>query len=329
MNKRKLGRTNLHVSELCLNAAKFGRIDDESTSMALLDAYYACGGSFIQSAGFCANATVTPIGDSTSENVVGRWHQARGIKRDGLVLATRMALFRPAHGGSIAFTNLIREACERSLRRLRTSHLDFLICEWNEHLLPLDDVIDAVDLLIRAGLVRHAVAGGFPPWRVVDALHRACVRNRARFEAVQPEYSLLTRTGFGDEALHVCREHRMGFLARSPLAGGVLARPPTPNRENTNLDRSWAYERSWNQTGDAVLRVLAGVARKRLASPAQIALAWVLRNPQVTSTMISPMNADALRELARAAQIILSDDEAGALANATAVEDHRMELRHA
>jgi aryl-alcohol dehydrogenase-like predicted oxidoreductase len=185
MNKRKLGRTNLHVSELCLNTTKFGWLNDEASSFALLDAYYTCGGSFLQSLGFCPNSAGAEAIDPSSEDTVGRWHNRRGINRGGLVLATRMNLFRPAHGGRVAFANLIRESCEHSLRWLRTTHLDLLICDWDEHLLPIDDVLEAVDRLIRAGLVRYAVAGGFPPWRVIDALHQSGVRHHARFEALQ------------------------------------------------------------------------------------------------------------------------------------------------
>src|SRR5688572_4821575 len=127
MNKRKLGRTNLHVSELCLNTTKFGWLNDEASSFALLDAYYTCGGRFLQSLGFCPNSTAAHMIDSNSEEIVGRWHDTRGISRDALVLSTRMSLFRPAYGGSVAFLSLIREACELSLQRLNTTHIDLLI----------------------------------------------------------------------------------------------------------------------------------------------------------------------------------------------------------
>lgn len=328
MNKRKLGRTNLHVSELCLNTATFGFANDDAEAFALLDAYFAAGGSFIQSLGFASNAFAAPLVESSSEDVVGRWHDTRGINRDSLVLASRVNFFRPAHGGSIAFANLIRESCERSLRRLRTKHLDLLVCEWDEHLAPVEDLLEAVDMLVRAGLVRYAVTGGFPPWRVVDSIHRSGVRNHARFEAVQAEYSLLSRTRFEPEALSMCREHRLGFLARSPLAGGFLTQRPISLTESGNLDRNWQSERFGSNFGDAVLKVLAEIADRRLATPGQIALAWVLRNPQITSAVISPPAARELRELIRAAEIVLSPEDTGALANASTVQDPRIELRH-
>lgn len=327
MNKRKLGRTNLHVSELALNTAKFGWTDDEGAAFALLDTYYTCGGSFIESVGYCPNSATGGAG-SQSEDIVGRWHQSRAIPRDQLVLATRLNLFRPAHGGAIAFTNLIREACENSLRRLRTRHLDLLVCEWDEHLAPVEDAIEAVDMLMRAGLVRYVVAGNFPSWRVADSLHRSSLRNHCRFEALQSEYSLMTRARFEAEALAMCREHRLGFLARSPLAGGYLAQRSSGTNDIIHAGR-WLNERFGNQYGDAVLATIGEIAEKRVASPAQIALAWVLRSPQVTSALISANSTRDLRELIRAADIVLNDAETGALLNVTMVQDYRMELRHA
>jgi aryl-alcohol dehydrogenase-like predicted oxidoreductase len=163
---------------------------------------------------------------------------------------------------------------------------------------------------------------------VVDSIHRSGVRNHARFEALQAEYSLMNRSRFESEALSMCRDHRLGFLARSPLAGGFLARRPVSLREHPDADRDWRNERFGSNAGDAVLQVLAEIADKHLASPARIALAWVLRNPQVTSAVISAPAADDLRELIRAAGTVLSPAETGDLANVTTMQDPRMELRH-
>ncbi len=328
MNKRKFGRTHLQVSELCLNTTKFGWTNDETSSFALLDAYYTCGGSFIQTLGFSSHAAAAQVIENSSEDIVGKWRETRGIDRTRLVLAARINFFRPAHGGSIAFANLIRESCERTLRRLRTPYIDLLICDWDDQLVPVEDVLEAVNMLIRAGLVRYAVAGGFPPWRVVDSIHRSATRNHARFEGLQGEYSLMGRARFESEALAMCREHRLGFIARSPLAGGFLAQRPVSIRELINFDRNWQSERFGSNMGDAVLKVLAEIADKRLASPAQIALAWVLRNSHVTSAVISAPDARELRDLIRAADIILSADENTALNNVATVQDPCLELRH-
>jgi aryl-alcohol dehydrogenase-like predicted oxidoreductase len=326
MNKRKFGRTNLHASELCLNTAKFGWTNDEASSFALLDTYYTCGGSFIQSVGYSPGPAGAPVVDSNSEDIVGRWHELRGINRDHLVLASRTNFHRPAHGGSIAFANLIRESCERTLRRLRTKHLDLLICDWADHLAPVDDLLEAVDRLIRAGLVRYVVAGGFPPWRVADSIHRSSARNHARFEGMQAEYSLVSPACFEPETLALCREHRLGFLACSPLAGGFLTQRPVSIRELINLDRNWRSEGFGSNGREALLKVLGEVADERQATPAQIALAWVLRNPQVASAVISAPGVRELRELILAPNIAFSIGEASALANVAAMQASRLEV---
>ena len=216
MKKRKFGRTHLQVSELSLNATKFGWLTDDSSSFAQLDAYHAGGGNFIQTLGFSPNSVTAEVLESSSEGIVGRWREARKINRDTLVLGSRINFFRPVHSGSIAFANAIREACERSLRQLRTSHLDLLICEWEDHLLPVEDFLDAVDRLVRAGLVRYTVADGFPPWRVVDSLHRSSTRDHIRFEAMQDEYSLLSRSRPVDRSV-ISRLHAAPVFAFSEL----------------------------------------------------------------------------------------------------------------
>jgi 1-deoxyxylulose-5-phosphate synthase len=329
MIKRILGRTHLQVSELCLSTTNFGWANDEATALALLDAYYTSGGRFIQSLGFCPTSTKSKPDDNRSEEFVGRWHQSRGIPRDDVVIATWLNLFRPVTGGSISFTNLIRECCESSLRRLRMTHLDLLICEWDETLLPIDDVSEAINMLIRAGLVRYAVAGAFPPWRLVDSLNRSSIRGHSRFEALQSDYSLMTRARFEAEALALCREHRLGFIARSPLAGGFLTKQATAPSEFARTNGEWLNERFGSHYGDTVMSAVSAIAEKRLASPAQIAMAWVLRSPQVTSALMSVTSVRDLRELMSAADIRLTDDETGTLANVTTMQDYRMELRHA
>ncbi|MEO6993413.1 MAG: aldo/keto reductase [Lacunisphaera sp.] len=329
MKKRKLGRTNLQVAELCLNTTQFDGMSENAPALALLDAYWAAGGNFIQSLGFCPHSIIDQPWNSRSEELVGHWHRSRLIPRDRLILATRVTLFRPVHGGSIAFANLIRESCERSIRRLQTTHLDLLICEWDERLTPLADVIEAIDQLIGAGLVRYIVAAGFPSWRVSDSLHRSSQRNHARFESLQAEYSLLTRTRFEAEALAMCREHRLGFIAQSPLAGELLTQRPLSPRTSIDVDRNWPGGQFGNGYSDAVLNALAKIAEPRLATSAQIALAWVLRNPLVSAALVSPTSTSELRDLIRAAELGLTDDETDALTHLTWVQDLPIELRFA
>lgn len=313
MNQRKFGRTGLHLSELCFDTEAFGRINDETRSLDLLDAYYGEGGRFIQTVGnretFPGEMTPNP----PSEETVGKWLRSRGIPRDSLALATRIGFSRPAHGGGVALANSIRERCEQSLRRLQSRHLDLLVCEWNEAIVPVEDAVAAFDMLIRAGLVRYAVAAGFPAWRVSDSLHRSTLRNRCRFDGLQTEYSLLARERFESEALIMAREYRLGLLARSTLADGFSSTSRDPTLKVTVYDGDWRKERFGSLRGNTINATLAKVAELNGASPAQVALAWTLRDPQVTSALVSPSSIMELRDLNSSSMLILTQEEVAVL----------------
>jgi len=310
MKNRRLGRTNLHLSEIGLSTANFPWLG-EATSHELLDAYHHGGGNFIQSTGFYPYPVKDEHPSPLAEEFVGRWLKSRGIKRGSVALATRINLIRPEHGGSIHFANLIRESCERSLRRLQTDHLDLVTCEWDEALGRVDDVMEAYDQLMRAGMVRYVAAGGFPPWRVVDSLHRSSLRERCRFEALESEYSLSIAGALESESMRMSCEHRIGFVARSPLASGFLAKRPISIRELMYSERNLVN--SSQSVGNALLTTLARIAGNRGVSSAQIALAWVLHNPHVSAALVDPDSVHAVEEFLRASAIELTAEEIAAL----------------
>lgn len=329
MNKRKLGRTNLHVSELCFNAAKLGWAADEEGSMSLLDAYREAGGGCVQSLGRCWSNDIGDAADARSEEIVGRWLKSRAMPRDQVVIATRLPLRRPTAGGSISFVNMIRESCEASLRRLRSGHIDLAVIEWDECLIPVGDVLEAIDMLFRAGLVRYAVASGFPSWRIVDSLHRSSLRNQCRFEAVQADFSLLKRTREETETLALCREHRLGFIASSPLAGGYLGKTTLLGGAESDRGDHWLSERFGNSVAERVRATVAEIAERQSASQAQVALAWVLRYPEVASVLIAPTSQSELHDLVEARNCVLTEADLASLANVSIAEDDTLQLRHA
>jgi len=306
MNQRKFGRTGLPVSELCLGAMQFGWLTNESTSHAILDAYRAAGGNFIQTT-TSGPATSAP-GLCRSEEIVGAWLQANPRFRDGLVLATRMRLARPAPGMRAGLAESVRRQCEDSLRRLRTPHLDLLVCEWSEEFLPMDDVFSALNDLMRAGKLRYAGAAGFPVWRFMEALGRSAHRGGSRFESFQADYSLLERAPFEPDAMDLAREHRVALLAQSPLAGGFLTGfyhlPQDPETARTRRLR----ERYGNVRGHAVLATLGDIAVETGATTAQVALAWVLTRSCVTAPLLGFLAPEQVREAAAATQLTLSAD---------------------
>ena len=217
-----------------------------------------------------------------------------------------------------------QECARASLRRLKTSYVDLLILEWSESFLPMHELMAVFDALVRGGFARYIGVANFPVWRVAEAIGRAPLGNHSRMEAVQSDYSLMTRARFEPEAMALCREQRLGFLARAPLAGGFLVRG-TKLGDRFNVSRyDWLEQRFGNAYGDAALAAVGDVAARHEASSAQVALSWVLHNAAVTSAVIGVHSVAQLSELVHATSLPLSAADLVQLDEATVVEEVRV-----
>lgn len=324
IKQRTLGRTGLKVSELCLGTLNFGWKTDEKTAFAILDAYHAAGGNFIQATHQSPELFLPSTTVAASEEIVGRWWKSRNLRRDDLVLATRVHVRMPPELPAGGLTQLVRDVCRQSLERLQTRYLDLIIFEWRGSFAPLREPLAAFDHVARRGLTRYIGAGNFPAWRIVDSLGRAYLRNHHRFEALQSDYSLMTRARFELEAMALCQEQRLGFLARSPLAGGFLTRRLDLETMFHSGRRDWLMERYGNTYGETAQSAAAEVASHHAASPAQVALSWVLHNPVVTSAVIGVHSVAQLEELVQASSLVLSSEELAQLDHATSAEEIRL-----
>jgi aryl-alcohol dehydrogenase-like predicted oxidoreductase len=303
MQQRKFGRTGLQVSELGLGAMQFGWLTNQENSHAILDAYWAAGGNFIQ----------TTTGDALglaachrSEEIVGAWLRERRIPRDRLVLSTRVACQRPPEEGRAGLATTLRQQCEESLRRLGVNHLDLLVLEWQAAPTAVDDVFRALDDLMRAGKLRYVGAAGFPLWRFMEALGRSARLGSCRFESFQADYSLAERGTFEPDAFDLAQEHRVALVAQSPLAGGFLTgffhAPGQPDSARTRRLR----ERYGNHRGHAVLESLQGIAAETGRTPSQVALAWLLARPVSVLPLLGVATPDQLREAVGATRLTLT-----------------------
>lgn len=298
MNQRKFGRTDLHVSELCLGAMQFGWLTDASATFAILDAFHAAGGNFIQAVSAGARGDDTPAALCRSEELIGAWLRERRVLRETLVLSTHVRLVREPGQSAPALAARVRAELESILRRLGTSYLDLLVCEWSGVWMPPDDILRALEELRRAGMLRHVGASGFPAWRLMDCLCHSMRRDRLRFELAQAPYSLLEPVPFETDLRDLVREQRLALVAQSPLAGGVLAdrflaAPDTP--------RARRLQTRYAQAGP-VLERLRTLSREHDATPAQIALAWTLRHPEVTAALIGCSRVEHVHDAVRASR---------------------------
>lgn len=306
MNQRKLGRTSLPVSELCLGAMQFGSATDQETSLAILDAYRDVGGNFVQTA-TCGPSASGP-GSCPSEEIVGAWLQENPGARDGMILSTRMSFPSSNHrfGGGLAES--VRQRCETSLRRLNTTHLDLLVCDWNDTILPLDDIFSAISDLVRAGKLRYVGAAGFPVWRFMEALGRSAHLGGCRFESFQADYSLLERAPFEPDALELAHDYRVALLAQSPLAGGFLTGSHELSQKAELAHTRLLRARYGNARGHAVLDVLADVGAEFGVTPGQVALAWVLARDAVTAPVLGFLTPVQLHDATAATCLVLGTE---------------------
>lgn len=315
MNLRPLARTEFTVSELCLGTLSFGWKADEHMSAAILDAFRAAGGNFIQATSCSAGASDLAA-TADAEKHVGSWMRDRRVPRAAIVLATRLVMPEGAWTDRTLAAGL-REQCTASLRRLRTDHLDLLLCEWHSALLPLERLLAALAPLVDEGLVRHLGASGFPAWRAMAALNAAERSGLPRFAAVQHDYSIVERRLFETEYADLCHETRTAFLARSPLAGGFLA--PRPRRSAPWTERTPAArlrDRFMDRHSLGVRDVLDAIALSRGLSVAQVALAWVLSRPGVTSAVVGVASVEQFKGLAGATRLRLTGRELAMLEQA-------------
>ncbi|MBL9207128.1 MAG: aldo/keto reductase [Opitutaceae bacterium] len=294
MKRLTLGRTGLHVSDLCFGTLNFGWTVSETQAFALLDHYHAAGGNFLHASAFSTRGSPSPAMVESSESFVGRWWRDRLVPRDALTLSTRMVLHPWQLQGASPLEATLRMRCETALRRMRTSHLDLVLLEWNDALDPIDDALESLTRLRRAGLVRYFGAANFSAWRLVQALHRALQRGTDRFDAHQIDLSLLSERSALDQ-VEAGQAYNLGLLARGPLAGGRLAGPPGTARGLSDRPGGDSAPHTGPQ------RALRAAAEREGFTPAQIALAWVMARGAVP--ILGVRTSEHLEELLQASRL--------------------------
>ncbi len=221
MNYRRLGRTGLKVSELCLGTMQFGWTADEAAAFQVMDAFVEAGGNFIDTADVYSRWVEGNPG-GVSEQIIGRWLQARG-NRGAIVLATkaRGRMWPGPNGEGLSRGHLIR-ACEDSLRRLGTDFIDLYQTHAFDAEAPIDETLRALDDLVRSGKVRYVGCSNYPAWRLAKALWASDKLGLARYDSLQPHYNLAHRAEFERELKPLCEEEGIGVIPYSPLAAGFL-----------------------------------------------------------------------------------------------------------
>ena len=319
MNNRNLGRTGLKVSELCLGTMQWGWTADEATAFEIMDAFVAAGGNFIDTADVYSRWHPGNPG-GVSEQIIGRWMKARNNRRQ-IVLATKVRgrMWDGPNGEGLSRAHIM-QAVEDSLRRLDTEVIDLYQIHWDDPETPMDETLRALDDLVHQGKVRYLGCSNISAWRLMKALTTSDKLGLARYDSLQPHYSLVHRQEFEAELKPLCESEGIGVIPYSPLAAGFLTGKYRPDAPPPDSARVGSVKRYFTARGWATLAAVEKIAAARGATPGQIALAWQLTQPVISSPIIGANSVVQLNDSLGAAAIRLTEEEMKTLDEVSSVD---------
>lgn len=307
----KIGSSDLDVSRLCLGANVFGWTADRDASFAVLDAFAAAGGDFLDTAdSYMWRAPGNSGGES--ETIIGEWFAARG-NRDDVVVATKVGSLPTRPGLSAANINA---AVEDSLRRLQTDHIDLYWAHRDDPDTPQEETLAAFDTLQRAGKVRAIGASNFSAERLQSALAISAREGLAAYVALQPHYNLLERAEFESTLAPVLAAHGLSCLPYYGLAKGFLTGKYRPGSAEVDSPRAEGARVYLDKRGLRVLAALDEVAAAHGVPVAAVALAWLAAQPTVAAPLASARTVEQLSALLPVLQLELTAAEVEDLSTA-------------
>ncbi|GAB4416013.1 MAG: aldo/keto reductase [Anaerolineales bacterium] len=313
MKYRKLGKTGLKVSTLCMGTMQFGWSVDEAESQRILSGTLASGINFFDTADIYSRWVEGNPG-GVSEEIIGRWRVQAKIPRDRLVIATKV---RGQMGDGPNDQGLSRvhimQAIEASLKRLQTDYIDLYQTHWPDDDTPIEETLRALDDLIRQGKVRYIGASNYKAWELMEALWASDQHGLARFDSLQPHYNLIERAEFEAELRAVCLKHEIGVIPYSPLAGGFLTGKYRQDQPLPNSPRAEGHKKRMTERNLALIDKMNEIAQAHNAKISQVALAWLLADDVITSPIIGATSIAQLEENLGALDMKLTEDEKGIL----------------
>jgi aryl-alcohol dehydrogenase-like predicted oxidoreductase len=315
MEKRRLGQSSLQIAPLAFGGNVFGWTTDEATSFALLDAFVAAGFNFIDSADVYSRWHPGNRGGE-SEAILGKWLKARG-NRDKVIIATKLGIeMGPGMKGlSRAY---MMQAVEASLRRLQTDYIDLYQSHRDDPDTPIEETLSAYAELIQQGKVREIGASNFSAARLAESLNISTAQGLPRYQSLQPLYNLVERQPYEGELENLCLKEQVGVIPFYSLASGFLTGKYRSATDTEGRARGSRVAKYLNDAGLRTLAALDDVAKRYDATPAQVALAWMIARPSITAPIASATNVDQLREIMRAPEIKLDRDAIAQIDRASA-----------
>jgi len=322
MRKRLLGRTGVLVSEFALGTMTFGQEADEQAANALLDHSAESGGNLVDTAD-----VYPPVGPrGTSEEIIGRWLSRHPAMRDSIILATKCRGRMDDSGNSEGLSRRwVIRACEGSLRRLGTDHIDLYQAHQWDPATPIEETLVAFDMLVRSGKVRYIGVSNFTGWQLERTVLSARHIGAAVPVSLQPQYNMLARE-IEWELVPVCLEEGLGILPWGPLGQGWLSGKYTRETAPTGTTRLGedpkrgleAYDRRNIERTWRIVEAVQSVAAELGVPPARVALRWLADRPGVAAPLLGARTVEQLRENLMAAELTLSEHQRSRLEDVSA-----------
>ncbi len=300
MQKRKLGNSGLEIAPLVLGGNVFGWTADKAASFAILDAFLDAGFNAIDTADVYSSWVPGHKGGE-SETVIGEWIKARN-NRDRIILITKVGFNAGLSAAAIA------EGAEASLRRLQTGHIDLYFSHKPDPETPIEETLEAHQKLVDAGKVRAVGSSNYDAPDLKAALD-AAGGSRARYTVEQPHYNLLTRDQYEGPLEDICARENLGVIPFYGLAAGFLTGKYRSADDTARSPRGGRLRSYFTDRGLAILAALDAVAARHNATPAQVALAWVMARPSVTAPIASATSVQQLTDIARSASLKLTPED--------------------
>lgn len=323
MKKRQLGQSSIQVTPLMLGGNVFGWTIDEATSFQVLDAFHAAGLDFIDTADSYSTWVPGHKGGE-SETIIGNWLKRSG-QRDKIIIATKVGSEIPGQGKGLSKTWITRQV-EASLQRLQTDYIDLYQSHRDDPSTPVEETLETYAHLVQQGKVRVIGCSNFTPERTEESLAASRKHNWSRYESLQPNYNLYTRADFETTLEPLALKERLGVIPYYSLAAGFLTGKYRSERDLSKSARGQGVKKFLNDRGFRILTALDAVADQHKATPAQIALAWLMARPSITAPIASATSVDQLNDLAKATQLELSQPDLDQLNQASAYEEQKEKI---
>jgi aryl-alcohol dehydrogenase-like predicted oxidoreductase len=314
MEKRQLGQSGITVAPLAFGGNVFGWTADQGVSFRLLDAFVASGFNLIDTADVYSRWKPGNTGGE-SETIIGAWLKARG-GRERVIVATKLGSDMGDGKKGLSRAYMLR-AVEDSLRRLQTDYIDLYQSHRDDPDTPMTEVLETYQSLIEQGKVRAIGASNFTAARLAEALETSRKHDLPRYETLQPHYNLAERAEFEAELDALCRRGQIGVINYYSLASGFLTGKYRSEADLAGRARGAGASKYLNPRGRRILAALDDVAARHHATPAQIALAWLLARPAITAPIVSATSPEQWAELATAPEIKLDNQAVAQLDQAS------------